>query len=133
MQGRPDPASGRPVVYAAVDLLLSSPERERKERFEVIAVAPWQRVSEGRRERGRRDHNVTGLATERHSRGAKVHALVMGVERNWLVAGQVDAAPDPDQVGNPIDQANLGSLQQHVRVKVEVLGCRGAGDSHQSQ
>jgi hypothetical protein len=76
---------------------------------------------------------MTGLTTERYSRGAKVQLFVVGVERDRLVARQVDALPYSNQMWNPIDQADLRSLQQHVRMKVKlVLCCCGAGKSHQS-
>lgn len=59
--------------------------------------------------------------------------VVVGVERNILVARQIDALPYPNQMWNPIDQTDLGSLQQHVRMQVElVLCCCLAGKSHQS-
>jgi hypothetical protein len=66
---------------------------------------------------------VTGLTIERHSRVAEVQVFVVSVERNSLVARQVDALPYPNQMWNPIDQTDLGSLQQHMRVTVELFLC----------
>jgi hypothetical protein len=76
---------------------------------------------------------VTGLTTERYSRGAEVQLFMVGVERDTLVARQVNALPYPNQMWHPIDQTDLGSLQQHVRMQVElVLCCCPASKSYQS-
>jgi hypothetical protein len=66
---------------------------------------------------------MTGLTTERHSRVAEVQAFVVSVVRNRLVARQVNALPYPNQIWSPIDHTELRSLQQHVRVKVELFLC----------
>ena len=66
--------------------------RERKHRFEVGAVAPRQRVVDGREMAGR-DYGVAGLAAERDPGTAEVDVLVVGVERKLPIGSQIDTFP----------------------------------------
>lgn len=96
-------------------------KREGQQSSELRAVGPWDRVEERRREWCGGNHHMTRLAVERNSRTPEVQMLMMSVQRDCPVTCQVNALPDPDQVRHPVDQADLGSLQQQVRVTIKLV------------
>jgi hypothetical protein len=71
---------------------------------------------------------------ENEPRGSGVDVLVMGIERKSLVARQVDATLEPCQMWPVLVKNNLDFLQQHVRMRGDMIVClHRDGDSYQYQ